>query len=244
MRITSLCCTLRQKLARDYPESPANFGATMFRLIALAVTLAAAMATLPATAMEFSVVRAGSGQTAILAAGEIIPGDAARLARALRRASPDAHGTRRLLLDSPGGSVVDALDMADLINDVGVTTVVPARALCASACASVLFVAGRYRTVEKGGQLLIHSCFDARSGRKMDQCDAYISARAQQQGISGRAMMAFQEMAPGPDYGVIFDAKDAACFGLTRAPGKAALGDNAPCIQAALHGGSKKKKKR
>ncbi len=168
---------------------------SMLRLLVV-LTLAAALSGLPANAMDFSLLRTGSGQSEILASGEIVPGDAPRLARALRRATPDAHGTRKLLLDSPGGSVVDALDMADLIGKIGVTTVVPAKAMCASACASVLFVAGRYRTVETGGQLLIHSCFDARSGRKMDQCDAYISARAQQQGISGRAMMAFQEMAP------------------------------------------------
>jgi hypothetical protein len=213
----------------------------MLRFAAVCFAFAAALASLPAGAMEFSLLKAADG-TAVLASGEIDPGDAPRLARALKRATTDAHGTRRLLLDSPGGSVVDALDMADLLGAIGVTTVVPARAMCASACASVLFVAGRYRTVEKGGQLLIHSCFDARNGRKVDQCDAYISARAQQQGISGRAMMAFQEMAPGPSYGVIFNAADAACFGLTLAPGKAALGDNAPCLKAVLHRAAKKKK--
>src|ERR1700712_2358268 len=134
----------------------------MFRLLASILVLAAALSALPADAMDFSLLRTASGQTEVLASGEIIPGDAPRLARALRHATPDAHGTRRILLDSPGGSVVDAIDMADLMNQIGVLTVVPAKAMCASACASVLFVAGKYRTVEKGGQLLIHSCFDAR----------------------------------------------------------------------------------
>ena len=89
---------------------------------------------------------------------------------------------------------------------------------------------------------MIHSCFDARNGQKMDECDAVISQRAEANGLSGRAMMAFQEIAPGPQYGVLFNAADAACFGLTHAPGKAELGDNAPCIQQALHGKPKKKK--
>ena len=55
--------------------------------------------------------------------------------------------------------------------------------------------------------------------------------------------MAFQEVAPGPQYGVLFNAADAACFGLTRAPGKAELGDNAPCVRQVLHGARKKTKK-
>ena len=124
---------------------------------------------------------------------------------------------------------------ADGRNDAeAITTIVPAGSLCASACASVVFVAGKYRTIQKGGQLAIHSCFDDRNGQKMDDCDALISARAEQEGISGRAMMAFQEMAPGPDSAIVFDPANAACFGLTRAPGKASLGDRAPCIVQAM----------
>lgn len=210
----------------------------MFRFV---VVVLAVLTAFPASAMEFGLSSSG-GQKSIVAQGPIEEGDADRLKLALKRATRDANGTKRLLLNSPGGSVVDALSMADVMQQVGVTTIVPARAVCASACASVVFVAGKYRTVESGGQLLIHSCFDARNGRKMDYCDAVISQRAAQQGISGRAMMAFQEIAPGPDTGVLFDAADAACFGLTRAPGKAALGDNAPCIQAALKGQAGKKK--
>ena len=215
----------------------------MLRLFGFIVALLAALATLPAEAMQFSMLQGSNGQKIVLAQGEIVEGDAGKLIRALRRASVDRHGTRTVWLNSPGGSVIDAMNMADVIGAVGVTTVVPAKAMCASACASVVFVAGRYRTVEKGGQLMIHSCFDARDGRKMDQCDAVISQRAEANGLSGRAMMAFQEIAPGPQYGVIFNAADAACFGLTHAPGKAELGDNAPCIQQALHGKPKKKKK-
>lgn len=214
----------------------------MGRLLGIFTLLVAALGALPADAMQFSVLQAANGQKVVLAQGAIVAGDAGKLIRALRKASVDKHGTRTLWLNSPGGSVMDAMDMADVIGTVGVTTVVPGKAMCASACASVVFVAGKYRTVEKGGQLLIHSCFDARNGRKMDECDAVISQRAQANGLSGRAMMAFQELAPGPQYGVLFNAADAACFGLTHAPGKAELGDNAPCIQQALHGKPKKKK--
>lgn len=213
----------------------------MIRGFGIVLAIVAALTALPANAMSFSLVDNG-GQRAILAQGEIVEGDAARLARALMRGTPNYHGTQQLLLNSPGGEVFEALRMAELMKKVGVATVVPDQAMCASACASVLFIAGKYRAVEQGGQLMIHSCFDARNGRKVDQCDAYLAARAQQQGISGRAMMAFQEIAPGPRYGVLFSAQDAACFGLTRSFGQAAPGDNAPCIQQALHGKKPSKK--
>ena len=73
----------------------------------------------------------------------------------------------------------------------------------------------------------------------MDECDVAIANLAQRQGVSATAMMAFQEMAPDPTR-VVFDSKDAACFGLTRAPGEAALGDKAPCIQAAFKSAKKR----
>lgn len=215
----------------------------MVKTVPTAFALLAALLTLPAEAMDFGIVETSGGQRAVLATGPIDEGDGRTLAHALARVPRDVHGTKELYLDSPGGSVVDAFKMAQVIDQVGVTTIVPAKATCASACASVVFIAGKYRTVDKGGQLLIHSCYDARNGRKMDECDAVIAALAQQQGISGGAMMAFQEVAPGPNTGVLFTADDAACFGLTLAPGKAALGDKAPCIQAVLHPKAKKKKK-
>lgn len=198
------------------------------------VALVFACLTFPASAMHFALVTTGNGQRAVLAQGEIKPGDARRLAAALNKVERDGHGTKELMLNSPGGTVVDAWDMANIVDEVGVTTIVPARAVCASACASVLFVAGKYRVVDKGGRLAIHSCYDARNGGKIDQCDAALSVRAARNGVSGTALMAFQELAPGPDSIVVLDAADAACYGLTRAPGKAAAGDNAPCIKAAL----------
>ncbi|HVY52031.1 MAG TPA: ATP-dependent Clp protease proteolytic subunit [Devosia sp.] len=202
----------------------------MLRFLA---ALAFVLCTLPVQAMQFSLVTL-AGQRAVLAQGEIRPGDARRLAAALKRVRPDRFGTRNLLLNSPGGTVVDAWDMANVLDQVGVTTIVPAGAVCASACASVLFVAGKYRLVLAGGRLAIHSCYDARNGGKVEECDAALSIRAAQRGVSGYALMAFQELAPGPNSIVVLSAKDAACYGLMRTPGEPAAGDNAPCIKAAL----------
>jgi hypothetical protein len=210
----------------------------MFRTLILVL---AVLAPLPAEAMQFQLLQSDDGRRAVLAQGDIVGGDAQRLASALRRATRDSHGTKMLLLDSPGGVVVEAMDMADVMRRVGVTTVIPEHGFCASACASVLFVAGKYRTIEPTGRLAIHSCYDSRNGQKMDECDAAIAVMAQRQGVSATAMMAFQEMAPDPGSAIVFDSKDAACFGLTRAPGKAALGDKAPCVQQAMRASKKKR---
>lgn len=205
----------------------------MIRLLLVFLVVLMPLGALPASAMQFAIVKSG-GQTAVLAQGIVKDGDARRLTRALARVPRDRNGTKQLLLDSPGGTVVDAWDMAEIISRTGVTTVIPAGGVCASACASLMFVAGKYRTIQPGGQLAIHSCYDARNGAKIDYCDAIISARAQQQGLSGIALMALQEIAPGPNAIVVLDGRNAACYGLTRAPGKAELGDRAPCVAAAL----------
>ena len=164
-----------------------------------------------------------------MAQGDIERGDARRLAKALERADPDRHGTRQLYLESDGGLVSEALKMADVMREVGVTTIVRDGKVCASACASVLFVSGRYRTVERGGMLAIHSCFDVRNGRAASRCNAIISAHAETVGVSGFAMMALQEAA-GSGGVIMFDTEDAACFGFTLKPGARPSKRTPPCV--------------
>ena len=182
----------------------------------------------PASAMTFRLLHTPDGQRMVAATGEIVPGDARRLARALSQATRDRHGTKNLLLDSPGGLVSEAFGMADVMDRTGVSTIVPAGAFCGSACASVLFVSGRYRTVERGGALVIHSCYDALSGQAMGVCDALISAHAQYEGVSGKTLMALQALA-GTNAAFVFGNQGAACFGLTRAPGSRGPAA-APCL--------------
>jgi hypothetical protein len=206
----------------------------MLRLFSLVVALLVVLPLAPASAMEFRLLQAHGGQRLVLASGAIGPGDAQQLVRALNLATRDKNHTKQLLLDSPGGSVAEALAMADVMDQVGVSTVVPAQAICGSACASILFVSGKYRTIERGGRLAIHSCYDRYSGVAMEECNRIISEHAQYEGVPGAAMMAFQEVA-GPHSALVFDAADAACFGITRRPGSPAV-NPAPCLKAALQG--------
>lgn len=202
-------------------------------IVAVAVVAMLALMATPATAMTFKFGTTGDGLRVIVAVGEIKRGDARRLARALERADRDRHGTLRLYLESDGGLVDEALRMAELMSAAGVSTIVRKGTLCASACASILFVAGKYRTVERGGLLAIHSCFDARTGRAATECNAMISAHADSVGVSGATMMLLQEAA-GSEAMIVFEAEDAACFGLTLKPGSKPSKRTPKCVREVL----------
>jgi len=207
-----------------------------FALLILALLLASWAA--PALAMDFKLGKMPTGLRVVVASGPIQNGDARRLQRALDRAGRDDQGTKQLLLNSAGGMVLEALKMADVVADVGVTTIVAKGAVCASACARVLFIAGKYRRLDQGGALAIHSCYDSRTGSAVSECNAIISARAQAGGVSGVAMMALQEAA-GSRSVLVLDQKDAACFGLTLQPG-ARVRKVPPCLSDVLKGNGRK----
>jgi hypothetical protein len=195
-------------------------------MVGLAMLLAG-----PAGAMTFKLATTSTGVHVVVAKGDIKAGDAARLARALEGADRDRHGTKYLYLESEGGLVVEALKMADIIHEAEVSTIVRKGTICASACASVLFVAGKYRTVEKGGLLAIHSCYDSRNGRSASECNAVIAAYADGGGVSGPTLMALQEVSAGSDTVIVFEADDAKCFGLTLKPGARPSKKAAPCVK-------------
>jgi hypothetical protein len=196
----------------------------------IVVAVLALAAAMPAFAMSFKFGTTSAGLRVVVASGDIARGDARKLARALDRADRDRHGTKLLYVDGPGGLVGEALKMAGIMSEVGVSTIVRKGTICASACASVLFVAGKYRTVEAGGLLAIHSCYDTRNGRAATYCNAVISAHAESTGVSGLTMMALQEAA-GNDTVIVFESKDAACFGLTLKPGSRPSKKAARCVR-------------
>ena len=82
--------------------------------------------------------------------GTIQPGDGARISEELR-GSPPAF----VHLDSPGGSVSDALMIGRVIRDIEATTFVRDGAICLSAC-PYIFVGGTERTVDADGRLGVH----------------------------------------------------------------------------------------
>ncbi len=82
--------------------------------------------------------------------GEITPGDGSRIANELRAATPAF-----VTLDSPGGSVSDALTVGRVMRELGIETQVEQGAICLSAC-PYIFVGGTARKVEDGGRFGVH----------------------------------------------------------------------------------------
>lgn len=129
----------------------------------------------------------------------------------------DDSGLKILALDSPGGSVDAAFEMAAVMDSVGVSTVVPPGASCASACASILFVAGRTHAVVPGGRVGRHTCFKTTTRIGDEVCNDRIASFAVAHGTAYGSVHIFMEATP-PDGIVWFSAQEADCLGLSLWP--------------------------
>lgn len=91
-------------------------------------------------ALEFRFVeREGYGRI-MSVEGTISPGDAARFAEALEEATTSAAGPPVFVaLHSPGGSLVDALEIGRAVREAELNTLVVADGACLSACPTILF---------------------------------------------------------------------------------------------------------
>lgn len=89
--------------------------------------------------------------------GTIDPGAALRFAEEI---AARGEYVAAIVLDSPGGSVTDALAMADLIHEKGLSTTVRAGALCASSC-PLIFAAGTTRSASPGAAIGVHQIYAA-----------------------------------------------------------------------------------
>ena len=108
------------------------------------------------SAMDISFLSgADDGGPGLLLQGEIKPGDTARIVPILidlyRRGQ-----TPRLVLDSPGGNILDADKLALVIRKASVPVTVPAGRTCASAC-FLLFAASPDRTASMLASIGVHS---------------------------------------------------------------------------------------
>jgi hypothetical protein len=79
-----------------------------------------------------------------------------------------------------------AFRIVDAMDKVRVYTTVPDNAMCASACASILFASGERRSVVGTGLLGFHSCYrrDRRTYTEDSLCNEIIAANAMQRGVS------------------------------------------------------------
>lgn len=82
--------------------------------------------------------------------GAISPGDATRIIEQLRRDAPTI-----VTLDSPGGSVDDALKIGRTLREIGANTLLQPGAVCFSAC-PYIFAGGVARSIEGSARLGVH----------------------------------------------------------------------------------------
>jgi hypothetical protein len=128
-------------------------------------------------AMTFELVSGGR----LTATGTITPGTAATFAQAVER---HAEYIKTVVLNSPGGSVSDALAMGRLIRDRKIATFVEAGKACASSCPLVFFGGIERRAGDKAA-IGVHQVFAVKSASSApasrdEMSDAQrISARCQ-----------------------------------------------------------------
>ncbi|MDI1287974.1 MAG: hypothetical protein PSV46_26585 [Reyranella sp.] len=186
-----------------------------------------------ASAMEFTTSAGADGRRTVVARGPIVEGDAERFRVALQSADRDSFGHKTVVLDSPGGVVGEAFAMVAFMDRDQVATVVRPGASCASACAQIVFLAGRHRIVQDGGRLGLHSCRAAKDGTPSLYCNDLIAQHAVAHGTIYGPIMAFMQMTPAAQIKWL-DSEDADCWGLTRWPPgiyrSAKDGELPPCL--------------
>lgn len=99
--------------------------------------------------LVLTVIEAG---TSVLLEGSIAEGDGTRMAKELGNLS---SAPARVILNSPGGSVRDALELGRYLREEGYNTALRSGDICYSACPYVL-AAGVEREVPEGGSVGVH----------------------------------------------------------------------------------------
>jgi membrane-bound ClpP family serine protease len=149
-----------------------------------AVVAAAALAAAPASAgIEHSTL--ADAVEGIYVTGEIQLGDDA-VFRDIADQFPDAV----VYLESPGGTVIPALEIGRLVRERGYRTAVLAGATCASSCA-LIWLAGTPRYLEPGGRVGFHASSAEEDGRLVESgvSNAFVGYYLSKLELSERAVV-------------------------------------------------------
>lgn len=179
-----------------------------------------------ANGMSYSLERTADGSGILVLRGTIVAGDAQQVRLALQQVGRDALGYKRVALNSIGGLIGEAFNIAAILQSEKVITLVRSGERCASACASILFLAGTYRYLEDGGALGFHTCANKEDLRQSAYCNELIAMYAESRGVSRQAFRALLDKTPlgEPKW---MGSQEAALWGLIK-PRPAADFDTAP----------------
>jgi uncharacterized protein YecT (DUF1311 family) len=169
-----------------------------------------------------------SYHTILRADGEIVTGDFNKFLAHLQANQPLA---KVLLITSPGGSVNEAMQIAKAIKVLDFSVVVLDE--CASACAQIIFPAGKFSTLTPGSMLGIHSCSQA--GERNNLCNEAIAQLAVRNGFPYGTLDMFADLY-GPGSMKWMTEISARCFGFYHAPeDPKPINGNKACIDGFIY---------
>lgn len=156
-------------------------------------------------------------QNVIVADGYIADGDDKKFLSILNKANKDNKGYITLVLNSLGGSVKAAFELVKVMDQTKVYAVVPQNALCASACASIVFVSAERHMVVGDGRLGFHTCYKIKSGEAEPSaiCNELVAQNAVERGTNYAAVDLFNADF-GPDRMAWLDKELACIIGLCK----------------------------
>jgi membrane-bound ClpP family serine protease len=156
----------------------------LFRGACAALVAAAALAAAPASAgIGHSMLADGS--EGIYVTGEIGLGDDS-VFRGIADKYPDAV----VFLESPGGTVIPALEIGRLVRERGYRTVILSDGTCASSCA-LIWLAGTRRYLAPGGQVGFHASSAEEDGKLVESgvSNAFVGYYLSKLELSERAVV-------------------------------------------------------
>lgn len=136
-----------------------------------AFTVTAALLASPvASAATFTTVTAKDGKIVVTLTGDITEGDSDNLKTVIQTANNGGHLVATVRLNSPGGSILEGVKLADMIRFGKIATAVIGSSKCASAC-FIVFAAGNQKYVNYAASIGVHGASDE-SGEETTQSGA------------------------------------------------------------------------
>ena len=192
----------------------------------------------PVYGMTFEVVVL-KGEPIIIAQGTIVVGDADRLKKVLKKENRHSRGYFAMALNSPGGNVAAAFEVSKLMDAYNINTYVPPKFKCASACAMIVFIAGREHINIKGGLLGFHGCYNSITKQIVGLCNEAIAQHSIEHGTAYGSVMAFIERVPY-DQMIWISGNEADCWAINRYETEAKPNDYEKCVFDAIRNAVKK----
>jgi hypothetical protein len=143
-------------------------------------------------AADIFLVPTGTAVDLVIVSGEILPGDADRFAEIVRLSQSGA-----VLLESPGGSLLDGLRIGRTIRDAGFSTGVAPDTACASACA-LAWLGGIERYMNANSLVGFHAAYVETDGQVVVSGigNALVGAYLNDLGLSDDAVIFVAAAAP------------------------------------------------